>query len=218
MNIRDKYRPRSLDDLVFPTEAVSKEINYYAQIGTGANPGNLLLHGPIGTAKSTLISLLAHHLLGDSYDFNASVLGGTGVNTAAQVKQAIERTAALVPVDHIYRIILIDELCAMLPAGQRELRSLIDLHQQHCLFLLTANDIEAIDLGVISRCRTVLFGYAPPERWLPRARNIVASEKVTIADETLLVAIEGAAGDVRRILQNIQDLVNIRRMKRSDPK
>lgn len=209
MCIRQRYRPRAFSDLIFPTASVEMELTYYAQAGQTSSPGNLLLHGPIGTAKTTVVSVLAHHLLGETYTFNASVVSGSDITTAAQVRAAIAQTVSLVPVEHTYRIIVIDELCAMSREGQRLLRSMIDTHQDHCVFLLTANNIDVIDRGVISRCRTIRFGHAAPDRWLQRAKKIVAGEHISLSDDILMAAIEGAEGDVRRLIQNLQDLVNL---------
>ena len=209
MCIRQRYRPRAFSDLIFPTASVEMELTYYAQAGQTSSPGTLLLHGPIGTAKTTVVSVLAHHLLGETYTFNASVVSGSDITTAAQVRAAIAQTVSLVPVEHTYRIIVIDELCAMSREGQRLLRSMIDTHQDHCVFLLTANNIDVIDRGVISRCRTIRFGHAAPDRWLQRAKKIVAGEHISLSDDILMAAIEGAEGDVRRLIQNLQDLVNL---------
>ncbi len=213
MCIRERYRPRAFNDLIFPSASVELELLYYAQTGLTSSPGNLLLHGPIGTAKTTVVSVLAHYLLGDTYTFNASVVSGSDITTSAQVRAAIAQTVSLVPVEHMFRIIVIDELCAVSREGQRQLRSMIDIHQDHCVFLLTANNIDVIDRGVISRCRTIRFGHAAPDRWLQRAKKIVAGERISLSDEVLMAAIEGAEGDVRRLIQNLQDLVNLTKAK-----
>lgn len=77
----EKYRPRTLDDVVGNEEAVSR-LRAIAQSG---NLPNLILAGPPGTGKTTSVHALARQLLGSSYkdavlELNASDARGIDVS------------------------------------------------------------------------------------------------------------------------------------------
>lgn len=59
----EKYRPKSLDDVVGNEDAVER----LKVIAGAGNMPNIILAGPPGIGKTTTIACLAHALLGDSY-------------------------------------------------------------------------------------------------------------------------------------------------------
>lgn len=76
----EKYRPRTLDDVVGNEETVSR-LQAIARTG---NLPNLILAGPPGTGKTTSVHALARQLLGSSYkdavlELNASDARGIDV-------------------------------------------------------------------------------------------------------------------------------------------
>lgn len=76
----EKYRPRTLDDVVGNEETVSR----LRSIAVDGNLPNLILSGPPGTGKTTSIHALARQLLGTSYkdavlELNASDARGIDV-------------------------------------------------------------------------------------------------------------------------------------------
>jgi len=209
MPLLNRYAPLSLADFVYPTEDAQVRVaNYLTSGSNGAHPGPLLLHGPFGTAKTTLIKLVADHLVPAERDFNIGLCRGTGFTTSGQVSKEIGNFGAVMPYGCHYRVMIVDEVDSMTKPAQRELRAQIDRLGTHCLVMLTANELQDVDGGIQSRSTPVLIGRAHPTRWLPRARMIMTNEKIEISDENLLATLNAAAGDIRQIFRNLQAVVN----------
>ncbi len=208
MSIIEKYSPKVLEDIVYPSTQSQQEIQYYKLSRVYTNPGNILLFGPYGTAKSTIARILAHDILDENYEFNTMELKGTSFTTAGQLRNKISGMCERVPVGSQYKVVIIDELDTMSSIAQCELRSLMDQFINDCVFMLTANVIENVDAGVMSRSRCVRIGRANPDAWLDRFKMILNREKVfNVSDGDIMKILNGSNGDIREILRNIQMLV-----------
>ncbi len=207
----DTHRPRSLDDLVFPTSAVETAIRRYAEQQL---PRCLLLYGPVGTGKTVMIDVIARKLAGEEgYESNkVLILSGAEEKTVARIAR-LRGTFGNVPFGSSYHVCQINEL-HLTPAGaQAALRDVIDTAYKHrsAVILVTANDLGKVDEAVRDRCDTIYIGQANANYWLPRAQKILARERVSLPDDvvlqTLTKAIGNGGGSIRRIMATLFELV-----------
>lgn len=207
-DLTQKYAPKTINDIVF------KSVNAQQQIVDIVN-GNvpfpsskcgILLYGTYGTGKTQLAKLLP-----DAIEFNKTECSSNYVfcaigsgNDGVKVINNIESRALLMPFVSQHYFVL-DEVDRLKPEVMQSLKQVMNL--PNSVFILTTNNLPAIDKGVLSRCVLVEFNAAPDSAWLPKVKQILADYGVTRTDEELLKVIALSKGDARKILYNTQRIV-----------
>ncbi|MEI7606331.1 MAG: AAA family ATPase [Rhodospirillaceae bacterium] len=202
------HRPVQFGDLVFADVRTEKEVN---MLITRNHPGNLLFVGPYGTGKSVAAEVIANTLLDDTFVFNGRATAGTMLTTIPQVN-SLGNFISYPPMGGARtRVLIINELDAMSSGLQVALHEVMDRMGNLGVVIATANHAEKITGGLMSRFRPIHWAEAVPNRWLPRARQILEAEGVQVDDAELLVVLERAHGDVRVIMRNLEDLTDMAR-------
>ena len=76
------------------------------------------------------------------------------------------------------------------PTAKGALRTCLDDMAGRELFIFTTNEVEKLDLALLSRSEVVEVLPAPPDRFFNRAKHIVSSEGVAITDAVLMDLLE----------------------------
>jgi len=99
---------------------------------------------------------------------------------------------------------ILDEVDNLTKLAQQSLKSA--LNADRGLFILTTNNISALDKGLKDRCVLVEMNAAPLSRYLPLAKNLVVDMGVDISDFDLLPTISAANGSLRNLIHNVERL------------
>ncbi|MEM4946624.1 MAG: replication factor C small subunit, partial [Thermosphaera sp.] len=197
----EKYRPRTLDDVVNQSEIVLRLKKFVSE----KNMPHLLFSGPPGTGKTTMAHCLAHDLYGENYrqymlELNASDERGIDVIRSKVKEFARTRVVGEVP----FKIILLDEADNMTADAQQALRRLMELYTVSTRFILIANYPSKIIEPIQSR--TAVFRFTPlkKEDVVERLRYICNNEKVVCRDDALTTIYELSEGDMRRAINILQ--------------
>lgn len=204
-----KYAPKNIDDIVFKSVNEQQQI---MDIVNGKVPFpttkcGILLYGTWGTGKSELAKLLPDAIefnktgSSSNYFYNAIGSGNDGVKVITKIKQL----ASYIPVLASHHYIILDEVDSLKPEVMQSLKQVMNM--PNCIFILTTNDVPAIDKGVLSRCVRIDFNAPPETAWLPKVKQILADYSVSRTDEELLKAIGLCRGDAREILYTTQRIV-----------
>ncbi len=82
------------------------------------------------------------------------------------------------------------------------------MNTPECVFILTTNHFEKVEIGVRNRCHCIPFLPAHAIKWLPLARRIVADAGLDgISDPQLLAVIQTGKGSARDITDALIDVV-----------
>mmetsp|Transcript_44364 Transcript_44364/g.53611 ORF Transcript_44364/g.53611 Transcript_44364/m.53611 type:complete len:349 (-) Transcript_44364:84-1130(-) len=201
----EKYRPRSLDEVVGNEDTVTR----LRAVGEDGNMPNLILCGPPGTGKTTSVHALARQLLGSCYstgvlELNASDARGIDV-VRNKIKSFAMNKVNLPPGRH--KIIILDEADSMTSSAQQALRRTMEVFSNTTRFALACNLSTKIIEPIQSRAAILRYSRLSDSHVLSRLRHVCDAESVDFTRRGLEAIIFTAEGDMRNALNNLQATV-----------
>ena len=197
----EKYRPRSLKDVVGQKEIVSILTAYVRE----KNMPNLLFAGPPGIGKTTAALALARDLYGESYrgcilELNASDERGIDV-VRGKIKD-FARTVSLSDVP--FKIIFLDEADSLTNDAQNALRRTMELYVGATRFILSANYSSKIIEPIQSRCSVFRFRPLNAEECTEMMARVAHDEGLKVDDKAVEALLYVSEGDMRRAINALQ--------------
>ena len=214
-NFYQKYRPQSLDDIVFAdyqTEFMLKTI-----ASRERHCDHLLLHGTNGSGKTSCAELIAKALtnnegllLKESYDDffkHKDLYEYVHRNNFFFKSETDDRS-----------VIIFNELDKN--TKLHNLWMLMDEAKSNLFVIATTNNPLQIDAAVRSRCEKHEFKRITPLQFAPRALKIFEAENVDLDLQTVhqyLLQHSNAASDVRDYMRTVEMLVLLAKQDKLPP-
>jgi len=204
----EKYRPRSITDVVQQEEVVA----VLARILQGADLPNLLFYGPPGTGKTSTILAAARQLFGDGYKQRILELNASDERGISVIREKVKKFSQLTVSSTLpdgqpcppFKLIILDEADAMTVAAQSALRRTMEKETKSTRFCLLCNYLTRIIPPITSRCSKFRFKPLNEDMILGRLDKICGEEGVKFESGVLKTLIKISEGDMRRAITSLQ--------------
>jgi len=197
----EKYRPKTLDDMVNQKEIVERLKSFVKS----RNVPHCIFAGPPGTGKTTAALCLARDLYGAAYREHMMELNASDERGINVVRETVKTFARVRSIGEIpFKIMVLDEADNMTSDAQQALRRTMERYTGTCRFILIANYSGKIIEPIQSRCAPFRFAFLPREEQDQHLRQIAEKEKLTLLDDGLDAIFEVCSGDLRRAINTLQ--------------
>jgi replication factor C small subunit len=197
----EKYRPRTLDEVVGQDAIVQRLKGYVTQ----KNVPHLLFSGPPGTGKTASAIALARDLFGDGWRDNFIEMNASDERGIDVVRHKIKEFARTAPMGGApFKIIFLDEADALTPDAQAALRRTMEMYSKICRFILSCNYVSRIIEPIQSRCAVFKFRPISEDAMRAKLLEIAEKENLKITADGLNALIYVAGGDFRKAINALQ--------------
>ena len=203
----EKYRPRTLNDVVNQLEIVAR-LKIFIQ---ERSMPHLIFSGPPGTGKTTSALALAHDLFGSTFRQNVKELNASDERGIKVVRTSIKQFANYLGTqDAPFKLLILDESDNMTADAQQALRRTMESTSRNCRFILICNYSSKIIDPIQSRCSIFRFSPLKEKDILERLVEISKKENVTLVDDGKQAILYNCGGDMRRAINILQTAATLR--------
>ena len=197
----EKYRPKTLKDVVGQTDIVERLQSY---VNTKNLP-HLMFAGPAGTGKTTSAIARGRELYSDCWKGNFNELSASDERGIDVVRGKIKEFARTSPIGGAeFKIIFLDEADALTSDAQAALRRTMEKYSKICRFILSCNYSSKIIEPIQSRCAVFRFRPLRAEDIRSYLEKISLDEGLTISGDALDALVHVSNGDMRKAVNSLQ--------------
>lgn len=198
----EKYRPQTLKEIVGNKKAV-QDLRTWAERWLSGIPERraVILHGPAGVGKTSTAHALARDLGWEVIELNAS-----DQRTAGVIEKVAGSAASMNTFFGGKRLIILDEADNLHGTadrgGMRAIAGIIKNTLQP--IVLIANDIYGLTPTIRNLCLEIKFGSVQSRSMVPALKKVCESEGVLCSLDAVQQIAEGAGGDLRSAINDLQ--------------
>jgi replication factor C large subunit len=196
----EKHRPRTVQEMVGNENARLAAIKWLAGWVSGSRP--LLLVGPPGTGKTTLVHALARQLDYDVVEMNASDMRNKEA-LQARITPVFQNTANLIGKKIMLFLDEVDGISGREDTGGLDI--LIDLMKEPTVPVIMAANEKSLKIRkLVKACKMVEFSPVPSRLLLLLLDHILQSEGVKLGPGDRTSIVDNSRGDIRSLLNSAQ--------------
>ncbi len=199
----EKYRPKSLDEVVGNEKAVRELRSWATSIASPTAKKAVILHGPPGCGKTS-----AAYALASEMDWEVIELNASDQRNEAIIKNIVGHASHSSTFSRRTRLIILDEADNLHGkedrGGTRAITEIVKVSAQPVV--LIANDLYRLGKALQRNCNIIRFQRLRPERILRVLRRICIQEGMEIEDRVLRILASNANGDLRSAINDLQAL------------
>ena len=202
----EKYRPKNFEEIV-GQEHVIKRVKSMVK---DKNLPHLLLIGPAGTGKTSLVLVMAYELYKERWRENILELNASDSRGIDVIRHEVKNFAKTKPIGSVsFKICILDEADALTKEAQQALRRTMEKYSTTCRFCLLANYGSKIIEPIQSRCAIFRFKPLTKQHVKKIVEKVAKQEKLKIQENAYDYLLEVSQGDVRRLLNILQSAASI---------
>lgn len=194
----EKYRPKTLDEIILPNETRLLIEAFKAKASTN----HLLLVSSPGQGKTSLAKIIVNDVLQCDYLYiNAS--DENGIDTIRTKIISFAQTKSLLGNG---KVVILDESDALSGEAVRALRNVMEEYAANTRFILTANYKHKIIEPIQSRCIAVNLDHNLPDI-IKHCFNILKQENITVPDSQkphFVKLVKTNFPDIRKTINELQ--------------
>jgi len=200
MLLTEKYRPKSLDDLITPQRVGEK-------LGKGVYQ-HLLLHGSPGTGKTSAAKALVKHFNHPYLYINAST--DTSVDIVRNRITDFCANRSIMDEPGKMKVIILDEIDGVSDQFFKALRATMDQFAVNARFIATCNYINKVPDPIQSRFEMIDFDFSKEEEteimksYIMRIFQICKEEGIGIDKHAAVELVKRKFPDLRNMLNQLQ--------------
>jgi DNA polymerase III delta prime subunit len=175
-----KYAPKNLGEVIYPNDAVRTRIQAYM---SGALEGNILLHGPNGTGKTTVADLLPHYIGGD--DAFIETESFDDILKKDDLRAYIANSCGIASFSNSKYFMVFHEFDNA-KVNLSKFWTVIEEYADQLMLIITTNEPMNIHKSLRSRCDQIAFPALTARQVLSRAQKILTAEGVSLPDKQVL--------------------------------
>lgn len=193
----EKFRPRSVNDIIFQDESQRKKFLDFVSAG---DIPNLLLTGVQGTGKTSVSRALLNDLQIDRSDILRINCSDKKIDA---LRNEVSSFAMTIPLGK-FKVVQLEEADNLGHDAMALLRALIEDTSLTCRWIATGNYENKIIPALKSRFQQFAFRAPDKELVAVRMAEILEQERVDFDPEHLFTYIDAAYPDIRKIIQLLQ--------------
>lgn len=199
----EKYRPKSLDDVVNHDEIVESLQSYVEN----QNIPNMIFAGPAGVGKTASALATAQDLYGGEYNEYTLELNASDERGINMVRGKLKDFSRSIPSGEIpYKMLILDEADHLTSEAQHALRRTMEKYSDLTRYILICNYSQKIIEPIQSRCARFSFRHLTKNRVKDRLAYIAENEGLKVQDEGLSALVEVSRGDLRKAINLLQSV------------
>lgn len=204
----EKYRPKKFEDIK-GQERIVERIKAMVE---NKNLSHLLLAGPPGIGKTTLIITAAMTLYGENYKQNILELNASDQRGIDVIRNEVKSFAKTVSLNNIPKLIILDEADSLTKDAQHALRRTMEIYSSTTRFCFIANYPSKIIDPIKSRCAVFYFKPLEKEDVANILIGIAKNENLKVEGDAVSFICEASKGDVRKAQNILQSCAAINKV------
>ena len=196
----EKHRPKTMQEMVGNEDARLAALKWLGSWVSGSKP--LLLVGPPGTGKTTLVHTLARRFDYDLVEMNASDTRNKDA-LRARITPVFQNTANLLGRKIMLFLDEVDGISGREDTGG--LDTLVDLVKEPTVPVIMAANAKSTKIKDLAKaCKAVEFSPVPPRLLMLFLDHVLQSEGVKLGPGDKISIVNNSRGDLRSMLNSAQ--------------